>query len=241
MAGKSQSTRVKLPQSLKYGSNLALTGAEGLYQSQAPLPSTYVGISPLRERGLGMAEQIAGGNQVPSAALDEYLKTIRGGYLSPDSNPYLREIVSRAGQEALNPIASGFANAGRFGGGAYANAAADALSGTAARLYGGQYDAERARMLQALGQAPVFDELQYAGASHLAGVGREREADQLARQQESVRQYLFPYQKQGLFEQSLTGNPLASGTQKTSSPFDWTAAGAAILQGLTSPSVGGGK
>jgi len=207
-------------------SRYAIGQARNLYDSNAPLPSQYVGISDPSELAMDQIMGIAGqrgGSMVPGAALNEWQKTLQGGYLN--ANPYIDEIVNRASSRAGAAPVSGYAQQGRFGSGVMANAIADATTQTASNLYGQNYQNERGRMMDALGQSGAMEALQYADAGRLAGVGQRYEADEAAQAREALAQYMHPYMKQQMFEGSLAVSPLnREGKSVTSKPFDWFAA-----------------
>jgi len=220
-------------------SQYAIGQARDLYDSNAPLPSQYVGISDPSQQALDQIMGIAGqrgGSMVPGAALGEWQKTLQGGYLN--ANPYIDDIVRRASNQAAGSQVGGYASGGRFGSGAMANALADSSMRTSENLYGQNYQAERARMMQALGQSGAMEALQYADAGRMGGVGQRYEADQAAQSREALAQYMHPYMKQQMFEGSLAVSPLnREGKSVTSKPFDWFAA---VSEGLSGGMGGGG-
>jgi hypothetical protein len=217
----------------------ALQGAQDLYRDPATqeLPSGYVPMS--QERRGGLEEMYAtanqpGGSMVPREALAEWQKTVGGEYLHPDSNPYLQEVVGRSVGAAGRAVRSGFGGAGRYGSGAFANSAMDAASETASRLYGENYGRERQMMLSYMGMAPSMNKMQYADPSMRGLVGSQYEADQLASQKEETRQFMWPYQRQQIYEASIAGSPLTAESnteQTTSQPFDWMA----MVSGMMNP------
>lgn len=96
--------------------------------------------------------------------------TLSGQYLD-EGNPYLDQLYQSASRpliedfntEILPAITGQFAGAGRYGSGAHENvtlAAADDLernlAAMSANLYGSDYEAERGRMMQAMGLAPGY-------------------------------------------------------------------------------------
>lgn len=240
MSGGSQTSHSRIAGPLRKPGRYALDEAQRLYDQQGPLPSTYVGISPERRGGLediyGMAR---GGTQVPSSSVDEYLRTIGGEYLRP--NQYVDEVASRSANAAASPVISGFAQGGRFGSGAMANAASDVASGVASRIYNQNYQAERDRMTRALGMAPMMEGMQYADQLREMGVGQQYEQDERNQRLEEMRQYQYPYQRLGYLESSLAGSPFnRAGSITTGTEFDWLAAGLQGLGGILSPGGGMG-
>ena len=93
-----QKEKFRLTEEYRNAALRALAGAENLYGGYGEeLPSTYVPISPERQAALEQMAAISEtGGGVPGATVDEYLRTIGGEYLSPESNPYLAEVAERA-------------------------------------------------------------------------------------------------------------------------------------------------
>ena len=228
----------------KYG----LKRSRELYDRTDELPSQYVGISDPRQQGMNQIMGVANQSMNPlqqgvayGSALPEWQKTLSGGYLN--ANPYIDDIVGRSAQQAGASQVGGFATGGRFGSGAMANAIADSTMATASNLYGANYQNERNRMMQALGQTGAMDQLQfadrnrqvdernrqYSDAARMQGVGQQYEQDELSMAQEEMRQYMNPYMKQQVFESSLMTNPLNNaGTQIETKSFDFGGALAGV-------------
>lgn len=217
-------------------SRYALQGARALNDRTDSLPSQYVAMSNPTLQAMGRIENIAGargGSMAPRVGLSEWQKTMGGGYL--DNNQYLDAIANRSANMAAGSQLSGFAGGGRFGSGAMSNAIADAMMSTTSNLYGQNYQNERNRMMQALGQTEMMERLQYADANRIMGVGQRYEADEAAKAAEAMRQYMDPYMRQQQFEMSLANNPL--GAEKTvTKGFDWGGA----MFGLAGSAMGGG-
>lgn len=87
---------------------------------------------------------------------EEMLKTIRGDYLHPDSNPYLAAIAKNVSDITGRAVDSRFSAAGRYGSGAFADTAASAISKSLTDLYGTNYAAERGRQFGATSTAPAY-------------------------------------------------------------------------------------
>lgn len=147
---------------IAYGGNPFLTQA-GAFTSGLSGIGNQAAANPYA----GLLESIAAQVGGPNAAIDALTKTSSGEYLN--SNPYLdsmfgsaSDAVTRAYQTATAPTtASNFSGAGRYGSGAYANSVSQneqnlgsSLGNLSANIYGGNYQAERARQdaaSQALG------------------------------------------------------------------------------------------
>ena len=94
--------------------------------------------------------------------------TLAGDYLSPDSNPYLQQTFDRAAQLTQNQLASQFAGAGRNGIAALP-ARSEQLQTLASNIFGGNYQAERNRQMDAINQGLQLDPLNLA-INRLAGI-----------------------------------------------------------------------
>jgi len=84
--------------------------------------------------------------------------TIQGDFLSPDSNPFLQQTFDRAADLTQGRLDSEFAGAGRNLGAARP-ARSEELQTLSSNIFGGNFQAERDRQGQALGQAQGFDPL----------------------------------------------------------------------------------
>jgi hypothetical protein len=84
--------------------------------------------------------------------------TMMGGFLGPDTNPYLQGTFNRAADLTRGRLDSEFAGAGRNLG-ASMPARSEELQTLASNIYGGNYQAERDRQFNAVGQAESLDPL----------------------------------------------------------------------------------
>jgi hypothetical protein len=132
--------------------------------------ATQAPTSQYTTRGIQQMGQFArnyDGSPVLNNAIGLANQTLQGAYLN--GNPYLDRMYQRGAEGmtsgyltgAMPHLESRFGGAGRTGSGAYMNAlgrSQDALSGglgdMATSLYGGAYDTERDRQMQAMGMAP---------------------------------------------------------------------------------------
>jgi hypothetical protein len=85
-------------------------------------------------------------------------QTLAGDYLSPDSNPFLQGTFNRAADLTRGRLDSEFAGAGRNLG-ASMPARSEELQTLASNIYGGNYQAERDRQFNSVGQAQSLDPL----------------------------------------------------------------------------------
>lgn len=143
----------------------AAKDAQGLYQDASFTPASgatmqgaqeLIGFDPAASQGAqGLAQ-----------------RTLAGDYLSPDSNPWLKQTFDTGADAIQARLGSQFGGAGRFNSGAMAGASGQALADLAGDIYGGNYQAERGRQMQAAGMAPGLDRGVMQGAqAQLMGGG----------------------------------------------------------------------
>lgn len=129
--------------------------------------------SPMEQSGYAALNQVVGsGAQALDPAIAENNKTLHGDYLNPDTNPYLKEIATRMGDEAGAVSNASFSGAGRTGSGLagyYAGKGAAAATGD---VYNQNYQAERGRMGSAVGMAPGLEAGRYLGPQALISAGQ---------------------------------------------------------------------
>lgn len=187
------------PQSpLAAGSTLNLTGPIGRVAGQAIAngnfgaannvasltPQTSTGFpaapvtpfSPETEQALRMAtERAVGGSPVNRAAQDYATTTLGGEFMG--SNPWLDAAFNKAAGAVTNQVQSNFGLSGRNPRGVdAAGFAGDLYNNLATDIYGGDYQAERARQQQLVPFAGQLASQDYADIGQLANVGAQREA-----------------------------------------------------------------
>jgi hypothetical protein len=145
------------------------------------------GISPETQQSWNMITQRAQqGDAGVNSAQSMNTNTINGQYLDPKSNPYLQQTYDQAANRMADAYARGtssqtlaqFNRPGAFGGSAMQETQAannqafgDSLANLGNQIYGGNYQQERARQMQASAMAPEFAQQKYQDAAALAGVG----------------------------------------------------------------------
>jgi len=181
------------------------------------------------------AQQALGGSPFVQAGQQNALQTQQGQFLTPDSNPYLRntfdtasEDVTRAYMRTVMPnIESRFGGAGR---GDLVNnptqsprptsqtaarndaqaGLSDSLSQMAANLYGGNYQQERGRQLQGQALIPGLRTEDYRDVDQLRQSGRDEFAYSQIQLDDLISRFNFaqqePYQR-GQGFQSLISQP----------------------------------
>lgn len=214
--------------------------AHSLYNTKQPQyypGSTVVPFSGQTQDALAAAEQRArSGSPVQAGGSEQMLKTIRGDYLNPDSNPYLaatykaasRPMVEQFRDATMPGIDSSFIKSGRYGSGAYADQQQKAqdvlgrnLGELATGIYGQNYQQERGRQDQAVANAPAYAQSDYNDAQALLGIGQQREGQAGRELQDEVNRWNFeqqsPFANLGNY-MSLIGGDYGR-TQTTSQPL----------------------
>ena len=243
------------------------------YNSAAPEYYSGSTLSPLSDATTGA--QGAGinrawfGNSGMRLGQGELNKTIGGGYLN--SNPYLNSMFDAASsgvgrqfsQNVLPGVASMFSGAGRTGSGAMAGAVdnatrayGDTLGNMGANIYGGAYESERGRQMQAMGMAPAYAANDYTDIANLANIGQAQDTRSQDLLNADIQRFQFgqnrPLSKLQDFNALLNGGMAMNGTtssqqaQRSSSPLagaiGWGLAGYSLAGsgfgtalGLTAP------
>lgn len=97
-------------------------------------------------------------NGLMNAAVPGYAATLRGDYLNPSSNPWLTSTFNTAADLTNSRVNSIFEGANRYGSGQQASAIGTADTNLANQIFGGNYQAERARQAAAIGGVPQFNQ-----------------------------------------------------------------------------------
>lgn len=171
----------------KQGGTVTTTGSNVTDVPEWQKPYIQSLLQQASQSGIGTGTPLLG----PATA--EYGRTITGGYLSPDSNPYLRQTFDSAAKGVTDAYSnvvqprtdSMFFGPGSMGGNtAYGQQVqqnqvglARGLSDLATNIYGGNYQQERQRQFGAAGAAPGFTQQGYSAAyspysSYLDVIGR---------------------------------------------------------------------
>lgn len=195
-------------------------------------------------------------NPVNSAGSTALLDTINGRYLNPQSNPYLQQTYDLAANRMADAYARGtgastnaaFGSSGSFGGSAHqemvqANnrAFGDSLANLGNQIFGGNYQAERARQDNASQFAPTMANQQQdymlKGADALNRAGTQQYDANLTNNKmnyaEFIRQQEDQYNKLGAYKSIFDGmgqntTQTQPGVSRTNSLLGSTATGAYI-------------
>jgi len=141
------------------------------------------GFSPEQQQGLGMTvNRATQGNSAVNAGQGMLQNTLQGQYLSPDSNPWLKQNVDTAMGQAQGRLNTQFNTPGAFGSTAHQGTMANNLGNIAAQMYGQNYTNERNNMMGAAGQALGYGQSDWQDINALMGAGdttRQLSQDQL--------------------------------------------------------------
>ena len=191
-------------------------------QEQSQVPIQYYQGSQVAPLSATQQQAIAFAQNKPSIFADPLWgtasgllgDTMSGKYLNPESNPYLKHYVAKAFEQTLPQYDTTATQAGRYGSDAWATMKARAMSDIVSEIYGGAYEAERNRQLQAAGLMPqigqlslsegqqIFDMLQKAG-----GLERGYEQDLIdAAMKKWQFEQLEPWQRLGLLSSLVSGD-----------------------------------
>lgn len=110
-----------------------------------------------------------------------------GNVLGGESNPYLDSMFNRAANQVQSRLSSQFAAAGRYGSGDQARETSQAYNDLASQMYGGQYNADQARMMQA---AQIAPQTAYQGFARQAGAAQGLENFDYNQQMAQLQNYL---------------------------------------------------
>lgn len=185
--GSSSTTTSEIPPELKPLAAAYTNKALDLSQ-QSFNPYTgqrYADLNPTQQAALGMVQQRAtGGNPLQQAAESSLQQTIQG-----QTNPYLDSMVNKAQQSVLGTANQAAVRSGSFGNSGIAEQAARQMSDVATSMYGGAYEADAARRLQATSMAPTISQAGYQDAAQLLNAGQVAQNQQQQNQDFAYQQF----------------------------------------------------
>ena len=174
------------------------------------------------------------GSLLTPASNAELQKTISGGYLSADTNPYIKGAVNSALGDVRTMVGSQFGGGSNYGSSANQEWLQRKGVEAAAPIYAQNYESERGRQMQALGYVPQMSQMEYADIDRLANVGAQEEqrAQSLidADRERFDAERDAPGQRLGQYANIVYGtNP--GGTQVQTAPKPYRNRGAGIIGG----------
>ena len=151
---------------------------------------TYTPFSPQTEQALKLTEGRAlSGSPLNFGARDMLTNTLQGDYLN--SNPYLDQTFDKAADRVTRNISGVFSKGGRYGSGIHQDILGENLSDLATNIYGGNYQQERGRQMQASALAPTIANTDYYDINQLGNVGGIVEAKADEQLQDQINRYDF--------------------------------------------------
>jgi hypothetical protein len=127
----------------------------------------YADLNTTQSLGIGMIQDRAlNGGQTLGAAEGALGQMIGGG-----SNPYLDSMVNKAQGNVLANANAAAARSGSFGNSGIAEQAAKQMSDVATSMYGGAYESDANRRLQAIGMAPQINAAGFDNANQMLRAG----------------------------------------------------------------------
>jgi hypothetical protein len=238
--------------------------SQNAYNSGQLAPPYYPGntLAPMSDatsQALALQEQRAlNGNAGMTAAQNQLAQTMSGEYLqnnpfmNSDGNPQLDSMVQRAIGQTNAGVAGNFAQAGRYGSGAFNAAANDAAGNVATQMYGEAYDNDMNRMLSAWNTerdnqikgmlfAPQLAAADYQDIAALSEVGTARENYQQDQINADMDRYNYEQGRESLALQNylnlISGN---FGSQGSSTTEGGSSANSNPLGGILGGALGGG-
>lgn len=155
------------------------------------------------------------GSPFMKQAGDEWSKTMRGDYLNPNTNPFLKQGFNQMLEETLPGIDTSARQAGMYGSSSQDLIRGKAMGDIGARIY----EPERQRQTQAMNFAPTLANESYKDIGMLAGVGEDKQAMEQQSLNELVQKFEFgqmePWQRYGMASNIYAGMP-SGGTTTTS-------------------------
>ncbi len=151
-------------------------------------------------------DRAANGSPEETAARQNYVDTMSGKYLSPDSNPYLKGMVNTALNDVQGRVNSQFGG-NNYGTTAHQETLQRGLSDAATNAYGQAYTNERNNQLKDASLSGQYGNIDYNNAQQLIGVGdiqRQESQDQLNNQYSDwLAQQNQPYRQLDVLANSL--------------------------------------
>lgn len=179
-------------------------------------------IAPEHQLGMAMTTNRAlNGSPDVNAARQNFQKTMSGDFMSPDSNPWLKQTVDTALGDVQTRVNSQFNKPGAFGNTAHQEVQTRSLGDTAANMYGQNYNNERQRQVQSQLFGTQLGEQDYRDAQALMGVGdinRGLQQDVLNQQYGDWQQYKgWPQQQLDAYRQAVATGMGAGSSGTTTS------------------------
>ena len=168
--GGTSTTTQEIPAELKPLASAYANKAINLSNTpfQAYNGQRFADMNTTQNLGIGMVQDRAlNGGQTLAGAVRALGQTIQGG-----SNPYLDQMVNKAQMSAMGAGQQAGVRSGSFGNSGIAEATAKQVGDIATSMYGGAYENDANRRLQAIGMAPAINQAGYQPAQQLMNAGQ---------------------------------------------------------------------
>ena len=162
-----------------------------------PFPGNSV--APMNQdtmNALGMvASRAQAGSPLTAAAQQQLQNTASGQYLSPESNPFLKDNFNLGANRLQSQLNSRFNSSGNINSSAAQGESANAYNQLAAQMYGGAYNNARDNQIQSAMFAPQMAAQDYADAGQMGNVGRALESQAGQNLTDAMQRYQFQQQQ----------------------------------------------
>ncbi len=211
---------------------------------QAYTGQRIAGFSPEQEAGMQLtaARALQGAPDINATRMN-LTDTMSGAYMSPDSNPYLKQMADTALDSVQGRVNSTMRGTGGYGGSAHAETLARSLGDTAANIYGTNYNNERTNQMRGMAFAPQMASMDYQDLNALGQVGAQRQGMTQSILDQGYNNWLeaknYPYQQLDVMGNAIRTTMGGGGTTtmtgpnpNQSSPIASALGGASIGYGL---------
>lgn len=175
------------------------------------------------------------GNAAVNAGQSMLGNTLSGQYLNPNSNPFFRNTVDTAMNQAQGAVNAQFNRPGSWGSSAHEGVMSGTLGGIANQMYSQNYQNERANQMNAANQALGYGQADYNDLNAMLGVGdttRQYQADLLGQQYNNwLEQRNYPLQQLDILGNAINMSVGNQGSTLSTAPNPYQSNNAATLMG----------
>ena len=238
-------TTTELPEWIQPYSEQLL--AKGVAASERPYEAyggqRIANFSPAQSLGLDMTtDRALQGNAAVNSGERMLANTLGGGYLTPESNPYLRRNVETAMGQTAGRLNSQFNNPGAFGNTAHQEVMARSLGDVASQMYGQNYGMERGNQMNAANQALGYGQADYQDLNAMLSAGDTyRQYDQDLKNQQYadwLAQQNYPLSQLDILGNTIGMSMGNTGTTTSTAPNPYQGSSTANLLGGASTAAG---
>lgn len=192
---------------------------------------------------LGMvASRAQSGSPLTAAAQNQLQRTTSGDFLSPESNPFLKNSFDLGANKLQAQLGSHFNSSGNLNSSMAQGESANAYNQLAAQTYGGAYNNARDNQIQASMFAPQMAQQDYADAAQMGNVGKAFEGQAGQNLTDAMQRYQFqqqnPYNRLMQYINPVrsiaSGLPVTSGSQTQAMPTNGLSQGLGTAASIAS-------